>query len=463
MINSNWQTAFNQLDSNEGDFLQKAIEYLVCLTGDIASPSILNSVITRLVAQIDDSVSAQLSYVLHHNDFQHLEANWRSLYHLTLLPLNRNKAKLKLLDMSWNEISNDINQSYSLENTQLYNKIGNNELNTLGGEPFGCICIAYGIAMEIDERTGFDDIYTLELMAKLGEILLCPFILAVDDDFFAGRGTEWLVDTVRVSKILHSEDYQSFQILRRYPCSKFIGLALPKLLVREKYQYHQAGFVFNELNKPLLTYAVFAFASIVLTEFQRVSWFGFLKARQVNNGYGAVVNIDKTDVIPELIARPKLNIKLNDTKAKFYAEQGFIPLTANYLTEKVYFYGNNSLFNAEKSWEDQVLSQIQITLIACRIAHYLKAQSRNIIASTKNAKECQLYLQKWIGTYASNLATSDEAMLAKYPINSAEVSVTEQAAQGCYHCILKMVPQYHYDAIAVEVLLTTKIEQGEDD
>ena len=460
--NSNWLQGVNELDPFESSFLKSGIRYLLCLSNkEGVDASWLQCELTRLIADIDDMISSQLNAFLHHKTFQQMEARWRSLFLLSSLPLHKSKVKIKLLDMNWSDISNDLNQSYSVQASQLYNKIGNLELNLLGGEPFGTICIDHFVSMELDEETGLDDIYTLDLMAKLGEILLCPFVLSVDDHFFSGTGAEWIADTKRINKILQHEEYEAWQNFRLHPASKFIGLVIPKVLIRQDYKNHKAKFIFNESHNPLFGNAVFAFAATLLIEFQRVNWFGFLKARNIKGNTGAIVNNDNAKRSAGYLAKPKTDIKLNDTKAKFYSEQGFIPLTCNYLTEKVYLYGNNSVFNANGIRDKEVLSQLQITLLACRIAHYLKAQSRNMIASTMNANECQNHLQRWIEGYTSNSSTSDEAVLAQYPLSKAKISVEESPNTQSFHCELRMVPQYHYDALAIEVFLTTKFEKGE--
>ena len=116
----------------------------------------------ELVCSIDRLLSEQLSVILADEKFQALEARWLSLFELVSLPVNPASAKVKILDVSWEDISHDLNICSTVFRSVLYNSIANRELNTLGGEPFGIIMVDH--AVNLSGASGsdgdYDDIYT---------------------------------------------------------------------------------------------------------------------------------------------------------------------------------------------------------------------------------------------------------------------------------------------------------------
>ena len=115
--------------------------------------------------------------------FEALEGRWRNLHELVNLPVNYKALKVRVFNISWREISQDLNISTSVKHSRLYNLIANREFNTLGGEPYGLIVIDHNLTLDIDYENEFDDLYTLELLASLGEKSLCPIILDADEVF----------------------------------------------------------------------------------------------------------------------------------------------------------------------------------------------------------------------------------------------------------------------------------------
>ncbi len=249
-LNTEWQNKFNQLDDTDNSFLKEALSLLSELDQHcLRSKSSLISLISTLISKIDNALSLQLDEVIHDSEFQKLERNWLSLQQLASLPVSYQRAHVKLLDMNWEEISSDVNQAYSTKSSDLYNKIGNNELNTLGGHPFGCIAFSHPISMDIDFDAEYDDLFTLELLGKLGEATLCPMLFSPVPTFFGESGADWLSDIERINKILLGPDYTAWQELRAKPSSRFIGMALPQVRIREVYKNRRAGFIYNEQGK----------------------------------------------------------------------------------------------------------------------------------------------------------------------------------------------------------------------
>lgn len=461
MLNSQFQQLLCDLDPQGEDFIREALELLAELDKQwLLNRDALSAGIHRLIAEIDDHLSRQVSNILHAPEFAKLEATWRGVETLTSLPVNYQKVKIKVIDISWDELSHELNSALTLRRTNLYNLIGNKELNTSGGQPFGMVVVDHDVSMEIEGD--YDDLYTLELLANLGDICLCPFILSTADNFFGEAGADWLSDTARVKKILEGPEYVAWQRLRKLTSARFIGLTLPKIKLRERYQTFPCyGIVFHEQtakNAGLWGSAAYLFASITLREFSRINWFGFMKSRWQDKYYGALVNVPKNGQGSFATLSPCPDIRLITGMGSFYANQGFIPLCHSLTTDKYFFRGNNSIWDHNNDDGEAVMGQIQTTLMICRIAHYLKVQIRSMIGNFQTAEECELFLNKWLDQYSSNLFDADEATLAKYPLSKGRVDVREvEGEHGRFTCDVLVQPQYQFDNVCGEVLLSTDL------
>ena len=461
MFKESLQNEFNKLDADHDDYLFCALKLLAELDEDmLTNKRMLTSSISHLIAKIDEALSEQVSKIIHHSDFQLLEATWNGVYSLAHLPVNAHKVKVRILDLSWEELSHNMNNSISLRRTLLYNLIGNQELNTSGGQPFGLVVVDRAVSFSLDQD--YDDIYTLELLAGLGDLCLCPFIFSPANDFFGESGADWLSDTRRVEKILAGPEFTSWQRLRHLPEARYLGMVLPRIKLRDHYSNDSCSkFIFDEAfqrNKGLWGSSAFLFASIAMREFNRINWFGFMKSRWQDQYTGALVNVPRNNVGSFSTYNPTPDVRMITDMGVFYAEQGFIPLCHSLITDKYFFRGNNSIWRTRGEEGDAVMAQLQTTLMVCRIAHYLKVQIRGMIGNFQTAQECEQYLNRWLDRYSSNLSSADEATLAKYPLSKGSVVVKEiEGEQGRYSCDVIIQPQYQFDHVCGELMLSTDL------
>ncbi|USD66344.1 type VI secretion system contractile sheath large subunit [Vibrio sp. SCSIO 43136] len=461
MLSSDFQHQLNQLDSTDEQFVEQALELIYQLDPEMLrnQQSLLSS-ISLLIADIDAAISTQVSEILHHPEFSALEASWSGVESLVSLPINYHKTNVRLLDFSWDELSHELNSSVSLRRTTLFNLIGNKELNTSGGKPFGMVVVDHDISMNLDGD--YDDIYTLELLSELGDLCLCPFILSMAEDFFGESGADWLSDTQRIEKILAGAEYQSWQRLREKSSSRFIGVVMPKVRFRHAYNHSDSNqIVFSERHRSpsgVWGNAGYLFASTAMREFNRINWFGFMKSRWQDKYAGALVNVPESSAQTLVHREPRADINIFTPMGIFYSDHGFIPLCHSSTTEKYFFRGNPSIWNCESDDLEAVNGQIQTTLMICRVAHYLKVQIRGMIGNFQTADECELFLNNWLDKYTSNLVNADEATLAKYPLSKGRVIVKEIAGQkGRFTCDVHVKPQYQFDNVCGEVLLSTDL------
>ena len=91
---------------------------------DIIAPHIVEKTDPRqpeLVAEIDRATSALMRSLLHHTDFQSLEALWRSAYELVSRLETGESLQLYLLDISQAELAQDLlSAGENLETSAVY-------------------------------------------------------------------------------------------------------------------------------------------------------------------------------------------------------------------------------------------------------------------------------------------------------------------------------------------------------
>jgi type VI secretion system protein ImpD len=432
---------------------------LAGLFGVRASPAKVRTDLGRLVLSLDARLAAQLNEIIEAPAFARLEAAWRGVLSVVTEAENAAGVKVRMLDLSWDALSDDLNLASDPRRTALQRLIGQRELDTLGGEPFGLIMVEHALTASVE--TSYDEFFTARLLADLGEAVACPFVLGVADDFFGETDAGWLTDRRRIGAILASEDYAGWRALRAAPSARFLGLVLPRIQLRGRYHDHDLGFRFHQKQSEsagLWGNGASLFIRSVIGEFRRSAWFGFLKLVGDTPGIGAVPGPDCSPIprcaAPTPIARARLNREI----AGFYAEEGFIPIAESPTSNALYFVGNRSVMACNGDARLEVLTQLQSVLIACRLIHYVKVQLRALIGQVKTAQECELTLNNWIEQYVSNLAEATPDILARYPLKAARVQVRAAAVGSArFRVEILLKPQYQIDHVTGDISLMNDV------
>jgi len=183
----------------------------------------------QYVAAVDEAMGKKMRDVLHHPEFQALEALWRSVYTLVSGLETGEELKLYLLDISKQELIDDIKVAQDqLELSQLYKLLVEKDAGTLGGESWSLL---------VGDYTFTTDNEDLSLLASLGAISSQaggPFISAADASLL---GCQSVVSTPdpRVWQYKDNEAKQNWLALRQSAVAAWIGLAHPRVLLRLPY------------------------------------------------------------------------------------------------------------------------------------------------------------------------------------------------------------------------------------
>jgi len=437
---------------------------------------ILNT-IARTITDLDELIEEQLNLILHHPEFQKLEAAWRGLWLLVEEADGTHNIKIKVLDISWSEICKDVGRALEFDQSQLFNKIYNEEFGTPGGEPYGVLIGDYEICHKLTANHPNDDIGTLESLAQIAAASFAPFIAAAASEFFGLDDFSDLGQPVTLNNIFKQAEYIRWRALRDKPDSRFVGLTLPKILMRRPYNYNPGvykGIHFQEhvagrdQRNYLWGNACYAFGSILIREFANVGWFGHIRGVPRSHLAGGLVTnipVDEFKTDSSGIAfKPLTEVIITDALEKELSELGFIPLCQCYNAPYAAFYNNQSVQLPKDAGSNdarinaRLSAMLQHIFCGSRIAHYVKIIVRDKIGSFLSADDCENYLREWLFSYTTgreDLAWDDQA---RYPLREANVRVKEHPMKpGHYACVIHLKPHYQLDHMVSELELVTEL------
>ena len=120
-----------------GEFVNQILEGEMMVSADI------EAMINQRIAQIDHLLSLQVNMVLHHPEFQKLEATWRGLHYVLEQSETSANCKIKVLNVSKKEMLRDLQRVPEFDQSNAFKKIYEEEFGVFGGEPFAALISDY--------------------------------------------------------------------------------------------------------------------------------------------------------------------------------------------------------------------------------------------------------------------------------------------------------------------------------
>lgn len=436
--------------------------------------------LNRAIGDLDHLINDQLNAVVHAPSFKKLEASWRGLWYLVVqADMNRN-IKIRVLDIAWAEVCRDLEKALDFDQSQLFQKVYSEEYGTPGGEPYGVIIGDYEISHKRSARQPNDDLAALAALSQIAAASFAPLIAGTSSELFGLDDFSTLGMPINLQTIFSQNEYIRWRSLREKPDSRFVGLTLPRILLRGPYRSTPGSYkgIFY-FDKPvgrgnstgLWGNACFAFGGILLREFASVGWFGHIRGVPRDQiGGGLVTNLTNVDFAtdaPGVATKPIVDVIITDTQERELSDLGLIPLCHCYDTPYAAFYSNQSvqLPRARTAKGDdtnaKLSAMLQHVLCASRIAHYLKVMIRDKVGSFITAEDCERFLMEWLFRYTTGRDDLDWEEQARYPLRQARVKVEEHPDKpGQYFCVIHLVPHYQLDQMVSELELVTELMQA---
>jgi type VI secretion system protein ImpD len=431
----------------------------------------------RAVAEIDALATEQVNAIIHHPRFQRFEATWRGTRYLVAIADEVENVLVRILHVTWNELCRDLERASEFDQSQAFQKIYNDEFGMPGGRPYGLIVGDYEVQHRItpDHRT--DDVAALKAMSAVAAAAFAPFIVGISPAMLGLDSFRDLSLPIDLPATFRMPEYQRWKTLQETEDSRFVGLALPRILLRLPYGDDGSridGFRFAEdfdrtdEQGHLWGSAGYAFASVVMRAFGRAGWFTDIRgARRDSLGGGLVVDLPvpsfETDR-PGIAMKYSTEVALSERQEKELSDLGFVSLSKAKETEFSIFYANQSAQTHKKydtvaaTVNARISSMLQYILCVSRFAHYLKVLARDKVGSFSTPEECELFLRRWLQGYCNANEKAGPEMLARYPLREGHVQVREPPGRpGIYQCTIHLLPHLQLDQVVSEFKLVTEL------
>lgn len=434
-------------------------------------------IIDQMIAAIDRLLTAQVNAILHHPRFQRLEASWRGLFQLTETAASARAVKIRMLDVAWRELARDFDRAIEFDQSQLFAKVYSEEFGTPGGEPFGLLIGDYYVRHSRSADHPTDDVGTLKAIAAVAAAAFCPFVTSCSPALFGLDSFADMGGTVDLSRSFEGPDFIRWRALRDADDARFVGLALPRILMRRPYGYDPNrvdGFRFTEYAGRagaadyLWGNAAFAFATVVMRAYHHYGWFADIRGAPEEMDSGGIVQ-DFEGPTFNAFGRPgpaiaPLEVYLSDQQEKQLSEMGMVPLSRVGYLDACVFYSTQSLHNpksydrATATSNARLSAMLHYVLCASRFAHYIKLIGRDKIGSFATASAFEEHLRTWLRAYCLGNDDAATAFKARYPLREAEVQVRDIAGRpGAFGCVIHLKPHFQLDDIQTSFRLVTEL------
>ena len=356
------------------------------MTGTMKVSKDTQSMINARIGQIDELLSKQLNAILHHEEFQKLEAAWRGLNYLVQQSETGPLLKIKVMNVSKNDLRKDMERAPEFDQSALFKKVYEEEFGTFGGSPFGSLVGDYEFTRHPQ------DLALLEKISNVAAAAHAPFISAASPQLFNWDDYTEISGPRDLSKIFETADYAKWRSFRESEDSRYVGLCLPHILMRLPYGRDTMpveAFNFEEQvdgtdhKKYLWGNAAYAYATRVTESFARHHWCA--ATRGVEGGglvAGLPVHTFKTDQGDVALKCPT-EIAVTDRREKELSDLGFLPLVHCKNTDYAAFFGGQScqkakLYNTDSANANaRLATQLPYIFSTSRFAHYLKSMMRD--------------------------------------------------------------------------------------
>ncbi|MFZ4623114.1 MAG: type VI secretion system contractile sheath domain-containing protein, partial [Rhodoferax sp.] len=201
------------------------------LRGVVAPHVVQDSAVEQahLIAAVDSAITIEMRRVLHHPAFQALEANWRGIERLVRELDLGETLELLLLDVRRDELAQDFSaHADNLSQSALHHHLCGPHTEPPDGQPWSLLASDLSFGADLAE---------LQLLAGMGAMAGragAPLLAAARPSLIGCPGMAQLVD-VKTWQAVDADVAAFWSALRQSSLAAWIGLALPRILVRLPY------------------------------------------------------------------------------------------------------------------------------------------------------------------------------------------------------------------------------------
>lgn len=464
----------------------------------------VGGMITKRIAQKDKVVSRQLNYIIHHDDFQALEASWRGMHFLVMNTETNTKLKLKLLNVSYDDLYKDLDKAVEFDQSALFKIVYEEEYGTFGGEPYSVLVGDFQLG-----RTA-KDIKFLEMISGVAAAAHAPFIASAYAKLFDLEDFGKLYKPRDLSKIFESAELIQWRAFRETEDSRYVTLTLPRTMLRLPYHHENnpvEGIYFDE-DVAVNLYQTDEDGNLVLEdgapvpvtdtdddgiEFEqtlkqvdahKILWGNpaYILGQRITNAFSlhgwtaAIRGVEGGGLVEGLPAYTfetengdidltcPTEVSITDRREKELNDLGFMAICHCKGTNKAAFFGGQSTNKPKAYLTDsatanaRISSMLPYVMSASRFAHYIKVIMREKIGSFMTRQNVENYLNTWIAQYVLLDDTPPQHIKAKYPLREARIDVTDVPGKpGAYRATVFLKPHFQLEELTTSIRLVADL------
>ena len=300
-----------------GEFAQRVVAKHLVSAPDPRQPQFL--------AVIDRAIASLMKAVLHNPDFQALEAAWQAVFFLVRQLETGSQLKLYLIDISKAELAADLRSAADLRDTETYSLLVEQSVETPGADPWSILVGNYRFGPEHEDA---------ELLGRIAQIASragAPFLAEASPGLLGCSSLEstpqprdWKSPT---------QIFRAWVELRHRPEAAFVGLALPRFLLRLPYGKKTSpleSFDFEEFTDGsthedyLWGNPAFSVALLLGQSFTGAAW--EMRPGTVTEIQNLPLHVDQRD--GDSRAKPCAEVLLTEDAVERLIEEGFLPLVS---------------------------------------------------------------------------------------------------------------------------------------
>ena len=454
------------------DLLQNLVEKV--MDGTVKYDRNLTRTISQAIDSIDKMISKQLAEVMHHEELQKLEGSWRGFQHLVANTSTGKTLKIKVLNVSKRDLFKDLDKAVEFDQSQLFKKIYEYEFGLSGGEPYGALIGDYEFTRHPE------DVEMLEKISGVASAAFCPFIGGASAKLFGFEDFTELSKPKDIGRLFEAGDYMKWRSFRDSEDSRFVSLAMPRVLSRlpygkntkpiEEFNYEEAEVddlgVAKSMDHNDYTWmnAAYVIGAKLTESFANYGWCTSIRGAE---GGGKVEGLPThlfTSDDGDQDAKCPTEIAITDRRENELTKAGFLPLCHYKNTNYAVIFGGQTTQQPKKFDDPDASANAAISaglpyiMAVSRIAHYLKVIARDKIGSKMDRGDVEDFLKRWIATYVCADEKPSADMKAKFPLAEAEVEVREVPGQpGFYDAVAWLRPWLFFEELNASLRLVAKI------
>ncbi len=431
---------------------------------------ISKALIDDMIAEIDHKISRQLDEILHHPDFQKLESAWRGLKLLVDRTDFRENIKIEVVNISKEDLLEDFEDAPEITQSGLYQIVYTGEYGTFGGQPYGALIGNYYFG------PGPQDVKLLQYIASVAAMAHAPFIASAGPEFFGIESFQELPNLKDLQSVFEGPQYIKWNSFRESEDARYVGLSLPRFLLRLPYgpdvpvkSFNYQEDVSQSHENYLWGNTAFAFATRLTDSFAKYRSCPNIIGPQ-SGGAVEDLPLHQYEAMGEIQTKIPTEVLISERREYELSEQGFIALTMRKGSDNACFFSANSVqkpkfFGISKEGKEAEMNyrlgtQLPYIFIISRLAHYIKVIQRENIGSWKERTDLERELNNWIRQYVADMDNPAPGVRSRRPLRQAEIKVEDvEGEPGWYKVSIKVRPHFKYMGAFFTLSLVGKLDK----